>query len=102
MPENLHDEKRQFVRMRIETLVHFTILGQSEPVYYGTSHDLSATGLYMTTEEKLAIDTEIEVIMNSEGKMLPPFVAHGTVRRCVADDDNPSLYHISVELTETN
>lgn len=102
MSEKLYDEKRQFVRMRIETLVHFTIHGQSEPVYYGTSHDLSATGLYMTTEVELEPDTEIEIIMNSEGKMLPPFVAHGVVKRCIADEKTPNLNHISIELTETN
>lgn len=102
MSENQHDEKRQFVRMRIETIVHYTLLGQSDPVYYGTCHDLSATGLYMTAEQTIEVGTEIEVIMNSEGKILPPFVAHGVVKRCTADDEDPNINHISIELTETN
>ena len=96
-----HEEKRQFVRIRIETLVHFTIVGQSEPVYFGTSQNLSANGLYMTTEQKLKTGEEIEIVMNSEGQTIPPFVAHGLIKRCEADTENPKLYHVSVELTET-
>lgn len=55
----------------------------------------------MTTEKYLEVGKQIEIIMNSEGKMLPPFVAHGRVKRCVADTENRTLHHIAVELSET-
>lgn len=102
MSESQHDEKRKFIRMRIESIVHFTVIGGSGSVYYGTSHNLSTTGLYMTTEQPLELGTEIEIIMNPEGKMLPPFVAQGKVIRSVTDEDDHTLNHISIEFTETN
>lgn len=101
MTENAYEEKRGFVRMRIDTLVTFTIKGNDSQCYHGNSYDLSATGLKMTTEDKPNVGDEIELIMNSGDHKLPPFIAEGKVVRCDVDSSNSALYHVSIELTKT-
>jgi Tfp pilus assembly protein PilZ len=99
--DEVYEEKRGFVRMQIDTLVTFTIKGKSEKTYHGISQNLSATGLYMTTEDAVNIDDEVEFIMNSSNQKLPPFVAAGKVIRCETDQTDSKLYHVSVSLSET-
>jgi c-di-GMP-binding flagellar brake protein YcgR len=94
-----YEEKRGFVRMRIDTLVTYTIKGKSGQTYHGTSQDLSATGLYMTTENAVEVGDEIELVMNSSNQLLPPFVAEGKVVRCIADKKEMN-FHVSLELSD--
>jgi hypothetical protein len=99
--EQNFEEKRDFVRMRLDTLVTFTIKGESSQEYHGTSHNLSATGLYMTTQQAPAIGTEIELVINSSNQLLPPFAAEGQVVRCIVDDKEANLFHVSLKLSHT-
>ena len=99
--EEIYEEKRGFVRMRIDTLVTFTIKGKGDKAYHGTSQNLSATGLYMTTEEAVELGSEVELVMNPGNEKLPPFVAEGTVVLCTVDETDSNLYHVSVSLSET-
>jgi hypothetical protein len=99
--DEVYEEKRGFVRMRIDTLVTFTIKGKDDKAYHGTSQNLSATGLYMTTEDAIELGAEVELVMNSGNEKLPPFVAEGSVVRCIADEIDSNLYHVSVSLSET-
>lgn len=96
-----YEEKRSFVRMRIDTMVAFTIKGKSDQTYHGTSQNLSASGLYMTTEKSLEVGDEVELIMNSNSQRLPPFVAEGKVVRCITDDAEAALYNVSIKLSNT-
>ena len=101
MTDKNYEEKRSFVRMRLDTIVTFTIKGKGDQAYHGSSQDLSATGLYMTTEEPLEVGDEVELIMNANSQQLPPFVAEGKVVRCIADDTEAALFHISIKLSNT-
>ncbi len=92
-----YDEKRDFARMSIDTQVAYTVKSSSDTTHHGTSHDLSATGLAMTTDYKLAVGDEIEVVMNATDERLPPFIADGKVLR-VANNDNKT-FDISISLT---
>ena len=101
MAEQNFEEKRDFVRMRLDTLVTFTIKGESNQEYHGTSQNLSATGLYMTTQQAPEVGTVIQLVMNSSNQLFPPFVAEGQVVRCIVDDKDAALFHVSIELSRT-
>ncbi|PHS26845.1 MAG: hypothetical protein COA83_02175 [Methylophaga sp.] len=91
-----YDEKRNFARMSIDTQVTYTVKGSTNTSHIGISHDLSATGLAMTTDYKLAVGDEIELVMNAADELLPPFIADGHVLRVVSNDDN--AFDISISL----
>ena len=97
MTDYTYDEKRDFARMSIETQVTYTVKNSDSTPHHGTSTDLSATGLAMTTDHKLAVGDKIEIVMNSADDRLPPFVAEGTVLRVVLNDNE--TYDISASLT---
>lgn len=102
MVDDVHNEKRGFVRMHVDTVVTFTVKGRGDSTYHGTSQNLSATGLYLTTEDDVKLGDEVELIMNSSNQKLPPFVAEGKVMRCTVDEQNNSLHHVSISLTKTH
>ncbi|NOQ93698.1 MAG: PilZ domain-containing protein [Methylophaga sp.] len=102
MVDHNYDEKRNFVRMNIETQITFTVKNSNGQSHQGKSGDLSATGLYMSTDFALSEGDEIDIIMNPNGERLPPFVAEGTVLRVTNDEDNGQLFHVSVTLSKTS
>jgi len=95
-----HEEKRDFVRMNIETQVTYSIKGE-ESTHHGISGDLSATGLHMITDYKPAENDIVSIVMNPSGDRLPPFVAEGKVIRVVPDENNANNFRVSIELTKT-
>jgi len=103
MSDSNYDEKRDFVRMNIETQITYTVKGSDGQVHHGTSGDLSATGLYMHTDFGLSEDDEISIVMNPNGDRLPPFTAEGKVLRVTLDEgDKQNSYHVSITLTQTS
>jgi c-di-GMP-binding flagellar brake protein YcgR len=97
MIDYTYDEKRDFSRMRIETQVTYTVKGAGDTPHQGTSNDLSATGLAMTTNYKLAVGDEIEIVMNAADDRLPPFIADGNVLRVEINTND--TFDVSVLLT---
>lgn len=102
MANHHYDEQRNFVRMRVETQVTYTVKGSEGLTHHGISNDLSATGLYMITDFAPAVGDVINIIMNPSGDRLPPFVAEGNVVRIKVDEKNADKFHVSVELTQTS
>jgi len=99
MANNDYDEKRDFVRMNIDTQITYKIKGGDGQSYTGISENLSATGLSMDTSYQLSKGDEIELIMNPSGDKLPPFVAEGTVLRI--EEKSTDKFHASISLTKT-
>ncbi len=97
MIDYTYDEKRYFARMSIDTQVTYTVKSSSNTTHHGTSHDLSATGLSMTTDYELTVGDEIEIVMNAADERLPPFVADGNVLRVVSNDNKS--FDVSISLT---
>ncbi len=97
-----YEEKRNFVRMNIETQITYKVKGSDGQSHHGTSDNLSATGLSMKTDYALEEGCEIELVMNPSGDRLPPFVAEGSVLRVEADDSAPGQYQVSISLTKTS
>lgn len=102
MADNYYEEKRNFVRMQIDTQVTYSLNGNSDEVHHGKSMDLSATGLLMLTDYQPNVGDNIEILMNPNGDRLPPFIAHGTVIRSEASEDKTHSYSVSIELTSTS
>lgn len=100
MTDNNYQEKRGFVRMGIETQVTYTIKNNGGISHHGYSQNLSATGLYMTTDYKPNLGDKIEIVMNPSGDRLLPFVAAGNVIRCEQDNNNENIFHVSVNLEQ--
>jgi len=97
------DEKRDFVRMNIETQITYTVKSSDGQIHHGRSEDLSATGLYMHTDYELSEGDEISIVMNPSGDRLPPFTAEGKILRVTIDEaDKQNAYHASVTLTKTS
>lgn len=97
MPDYTYEEQRDFARMSIETQVTYTVKNTDGQSYSGTSNDLSATGLAMTTGYKLAVGDKIDIVMNASGDRLPPFVAEGKVIR--VETNNNKAFNVSISLT---
>jgi len=98
-----YDEKRNFVRMNIETQITYTVKNSDGQPHHGRSGDLSATGLYMHTDYKLSEGDEISIVMNPSGDRLPPFTAEGKILRVTIDEGHKqNTYHASVTLTKTS
>jgi len=102
MSDHNYDEKRDFVRMNIETQITYTIKNSDGQTHQGKSGDLSATGLYMETDFALSEGDEIDIVMNPNGDRLPPFIAEGKVIRVTNNDSDESKFHVSVTLTKTS
>ena len=100
MSKNTYKEKRAFVRVPIETLVTFTINDHNEIPYRGTSQNLCARGLYITTNYAAKLDDQIRVILNTNEKNVQPLIAEGKVVRCKFDKKNTDLFHVSIAFTE--
>jgi len=98
-----YEEKRDFVRMNIETQISYTVKNSDGQTHHGESGDLSATGLYMHTDFELSEDDEISIVMNPSGDRLPPFTANGKVLRVTTDEgDKQNSYHVSITLITTS
>ncbi len=95
-----HEEKRQYVRMNVETELTYTIKG-SDITHHGQSADLSATGLHMLTRIAPAQGDLISVVMIPSNERLPPFEAEGVVVRVAVDNEDTNLFHVSIKLTAT-
>jgi PilZ domain-containing protein len=102
MTNNDYQEKRGFVRMGIETQVTYTIKNNGSISHHGYSQNLSATGLYMTTDYEPNLGDLVEIVMNPSGDRLLPFVAEGNVIRCEQDTNNKNMFHVSVKLEQVS
>lgn len=92
-----YDEKRSFIRMQLETKLSFTVCGDKATQHPGFSHDLSATGLLMSSDFGPAEGAQIDVMIETENARYDPFTAQGTVIRVEADETGKARYLISVK-----
>ncbi len=102
MSENDFDERRRCVRIPIETLITFTIDGNNNLTYQGTSQNLCSNGIYITTNYAAKLDDHIKIVLDAYEENIEPLVAEGKVVRCRFDKKNADLFHMSVEFSETH
>lgn len=80
----MYDEKREFIRMKVDTPVTITAVDTKQSLN-GLCKDLSGTGMLLSVEGELALGQSVEVSITS-GKN--PFVAAAEVVRVEAQSDN--------------
>ncbi len=87
MLRNQYAEKRDFIRMRVDSRLKFRLLG-SEIIHDGHITDLSGNGMSFVTTSELAAKARLTVAVESSSRSIPPLVAHVWVVRCTQNSDN--------------
>lgn len=77
-----YDEKRNFIRMRVDTPVKMAMSDDTE--IEGLCHDLSGGGFLVEINETLPIGTEAEVLISSNHGHAPILHARAVVKRIVS------------------
>jgi hypothetical protein len=80
------DDKRDFIRMSIESEVSFTRPGSSE-TYSGKTMDLSATGLRFITKTHVQVGEMLEITIKPGVAITPPLEVTMAVVRVVETED---------------
>jgi len=66
-----YEEKRSFIRMKIDTMITFTIEGKKHPQRYeGRCKNISGAGLLLETSKKIEVGDKLNIIIPSENKDL--------------------------------
>ena len=95
MSERTYTEKRNFIRMKVDTPVELTIKGDQARVVKAICKDLSGTGMLVEVEEPIDIGTELVVAITS-GKN--PFEADAEVSRSRSSSNGRLI--IGLKITE--
>lgn len=79
-----YDEKRDFIRMRMNTQAQVYVEGDNTAI---TAHcqDFSAVGMSLILDKPLPIGTTIRVVIESPNEQLSSLDAQAEVVRCDAD-----------------
>lgn len=102
MDNNNYTEKRSHARALIKTPVFYTMDHNDDEPCCGTSQNLSASGIYITTDHAPKLDTDVRIVLSSNDKHSPPMVIEGKVVRCKFDKKDPDLFHVSIKFAETH
>lgn len=92
--DQLYDEKRNFIRMKVDTVVSFTRIDGKER-YEGRCRNLSGAGMLLETDKKLSLGERLKVTVPSEG---PNFAPLDAVVEVVRVDPIPSLHKFMLGL----
>lgn len=88
-----YDEKRNFIRMKINTPVQVEIGGER---FTARCKDLSASGILLQSDRELALGSQVEIHIAQEGENRLPFDASAQVVR--VDAVNPSGYILGLSI----
>lgn len=74
LSERSYEEKRSFIRMKVDTMVTFTRLDGKER-YEGRCRNLSGAGMLLETDKKLEVGDRLKISIPSEGPDFSPLDA---------------------------
>lgn len=95
LEQRAYNEKRNFIRMKINTPVQIQAGNES---FVARCKDLSGSGVLILSERALALGTTVEIgIEQEDNDKHPPFRATGEVVR--VDPVNPSGFILGLSLT---
>ena len=80
------EEKRSFIRMKIDAMVSFSIEGKQER-YEGRCKNISGAGLLLESAKKIPIGTRIQVTIPSESRDLDNLQAQVEIIRVIPHPD---------------
>lgn len=87
-----YDEKRNFIRMKVDTRISFTKIDGRER-YEARCRNLSGTGMLLETEKKLSMGERLRVTIPSEGPNFEPLDA---IVEVVRVDAMPSMHKFMI------
>jgi len=93
-------ERRGRRRYSTEIPIIYTMDDNDDKPCNGLSQNLSANGIYITTDHAPKLDTEIRIVLNASGQHAQPMIIEGRVVRCKFDKKDPTLFHVSIEFAE--
>jgi c-di-GMP-binding flagellar brake protein YcgR len=97
----LHEDKRNFFRMLVNTDAHIQLLdSETGHEVNGTCRDLSATGMAVEVDEMVELNTILRVKIESSNNVVPPLDAVCKVVRVQAENDDNFL--VGLEIVELN
>lgn len=94
LEQRVYDEKRNFIRMKINTLVQVRSEGRH---FEARCKDLSGSGMLILADEALPLGSTVEVCIEPETDKHQEFRASGEVVRL--DPVNPAGYILGLALT---
>ncbi|MEJ2680766.1 MAG: PilZ domain-containing protein [Gammaproteobacteria bacterium] len=93
-----YEEKRSFIRMKIDAMVSFSIEGKNER-YEGRCKNISGAGLLLETPKKIPLGTRINVIIPSENSTIDNLSATVDITRVTPQPDQHS-YELAGVITQ--
>lgn len=93
--DRAYDEKRAFIRMRIDTPVQ---VDAGDRRFIASCRDLSGSGMLIASDQPLALGTEVAITIEQDGNNRLPFRATATVARCEAAESG-SGHTIGLSIT---
>jgi c-di-GMP-binding flagellar brake protein YcgR len=94
LEQRVYDEKRNFIRMKINTLVQVRSEGRH---FEARCKDLSGSGMLILADEALPLGSTVEVCIEPETDKHQEFRASGEIVR--VDPVNPAGYILGLALT---
>lgn len=92
--ERDYTEKRNFIRMKVDTPVLITTTDGSGTTYTGVCKDLSGAGMLLESSDDIPMGIEIRVSIQS-GKQ--PFEATATVARVKTTASSSYIYGLKIQ-----
>jgi len=92
-----YNEKRDFIRMKVDTEVTLTLNGSNEQVS-AYCRDLSGTGMLIEVAEAVAEGTVCDTRLPSNNDAFPALDAKIKVLRCIPIEEEK--YHLGTEIIE--
>lgn len=89
-----YDEKRDFIRMRMNAQAQIFVAGESTPLT-ALCQDFSAVGMSLVMDQPLPLGSQIRVVIESPNEQLSSLDAQAEVVRCDADGNQ---YRHGVEI----
>lgn len=83
--DNTYSEKRDFIRMRINSPVDISLAGKT---YRGTCKDLSGAGMLVETEQAFDIGAKVDISIDQDNDKHLPFNAKAEVSRITEGESN--------------
>ncbi len=89
-----HDEKRDFIRMKIDSEV---IVWHDGKEYQATCKDLSGSGMLLETNTAFPLGESLDVLIQQKGSNHDPFNATAEVSRVDADAEGAYTVGLSIK-----
>lgn len=96
---NTNSDQRSFIRLKIDTIISFTVVGGSGERYQGRCRNISGAGLLFETDKKVKIGDNLEIIVPSENKTVGNLCTSVEVIRCSSLSDQHK-YSVGVRIKQ--